>query len=108
MPKRRVRKHTEVLVEAESHRLTNPTDKECRAMVQAVSHQAVQWFRRSVAGHLPLRHAFNPRPVYVGFAVDRVSMGRVCTPLSVSIIPPTLQTHSSTTLRKFSAARVCK
>ena len=43
-------------------------------MAQAFIQQAVPWLGRSVAGHVLLINAFNPRPVYVGFVVDRVSL----------------------------------
>jgi hypothetical protein len=38
---------------------------------------AVTWLRRSVAVLLPWRPWFDPRPIRVGFVVDRVALGSV-------------------------------
>ena len=62
---------------------------------------AVLWFRLLLAGLSPWRLGFIPRPVHVGFVVDKVALGqvslRVCRFFPVSIIPPMLHTLLSIT-----------
>jgi hypothetical protein len=38
---------------------------------------AVPWLRRLVAGLSPRRPRFDPRPVHLGFVVDKVALGQV-------------------------------
>ena len=42
---------------------------------------ALPWFRLLVAGLLQWRLGFDPRPVRVGFVVDKVALGRVFLPV---------------------------
>ena len=61
------------------------------AMAQTVN-QDVPLLRRSVASLSPLRHSFDPEPVYVGFVVDKVAMRQVFLP--VLHLPPVNNTPS--------------
>lgn len=54
---------------------------------------AIPWLRQSVSS-LPLwRPTFNPRPVYVGYEVDRVVLGQDISFSPISTIQPMLHTH---------------
>jgi hypothetical protein len=65
---------------------------------------AVPWLRR-----LPVSHhgdlGFNPRPVHVGFVVDKVAMGQVFLQVlrysPVSIVPPLLHIPSLSTNNEY-------
>ena len=58
--------------------------------------------RRIVAGVSPRRAGFDPKPVNVGFVVDKVAVEQVLLPVfqcfPVRIIPPALRARSSPTL----------
>ena len=53
---------------------------------------------RFVVGLWPWRTGFSPKPIHVGFVVNTVVLGQVFLPVPqrspVSVIPPTLHTHS--------------
>ena len=53
--------------------------------------------RQLLAGHSPHRNAFEPRPVRLGFVVDKVPLGQVLLRVllfsPVSIVPPMLHTN---------------
>jgi hypothetical protein len=48
------------------------------------------WF---VDGLLPWRPGFDPKPVHVGFVVDKVTVGQVFLQYSVNVITPRLHIH---------------
>ena len=63
--------------------------------------EAIPWHRRLVAGLSPPKpplHLLQPRPVRVGFVVDRVTLKKAslrllrCVP--VNIVPPVLHSHA--------------
>jgi hypothetical protein len=64
--------------------------------------QAVPWLRRLVVGLSPRRPGFDPGSVYVGFVVDKVSLGQVFPRVlrfsPVSFTPPVL--HYTEKLKK--------
>ena len=68
--------------------------------VWMVYGEHVAWLGWVVANLSLQRRGFNPRPVHVGFVVDRVAVGQFSLGLllfsPVSIIPPLLHTHSFT------------
>jgi hypothetical protein len=41
------------------------------------STRAMLWFWQFFFALIPLRRWFNPRPIYVGFVVDKVALGQV-------------------------------
>jgi hypothetical protein len=64
--------------------------------------KAVQWLKLLDARLSAQRPIFDPRPVYVGFLVDKVALGEVYLPVfrfyAVSIIPLMLRIHSAVTI----------
>jgi len=60
---------------------------------------AISWFQRSVAGLLLNRSWLNPRPVYMRFDVDDMTLGigfLVLRHFAVTIIPSALHARSVT------------
>jgi len=60
----------------------------------------VPWLRRLLADPSSQRHGFSPRPVSVGFVVDKVGVekffARILRFSPILITPPVLPTHSFT------------